>query len=149
MNRTTAEQLLLGNDKVGSYLVRESDRKKGLFVLSYAGESGINHFQIKSLFGAYYIGGRQFSSLRHLIGFYTSFCDLLKKERLLHPVVPKEVEEIFTNTHDNLVFSSISLLFITHSDCKFYCYLIFFSLFVQKNESLLFYRIHSYLRLTN
>ncbi|XP_015790236.1 ras GTPase-activating protein 1 isoform X2 [Tetranychus urticae] len=99
MNRTTAEQLLQGNGKVGSYLVRESDRKKGLFVLSYLGESGINHFQIKSLFGAYYIGGRQFSSLRHLIGFYTSFCDLLKKERLLHPVPPKEVNLFWTESN--------------------------------------------------
>lgn len=91
MDRQTAEQLLQASGKIGSFLVRESDRKKGLFVLSYLGESGINHFQIKSLYGAFYIGGRQFASLRHLIGFYSSFCDLLKKERLLYPVPPKEV----------------------------------------------------------
>lgn len=91
MNRQEAEFLLQSNGRLGSYLVRESDRKKGLFVLCFLGESGINHFQIKSLYGAYYIGGRQFSSLRHLIGFYTSYCDLLKRERLLYPVPPKEV----------------------------------------------------------
>ncbi|XP_074594177.1 RAS p21 protein activator vap isoform X2 [Brevipalpus obovatus] len=89
LDRQEAETLLQqSSGRLGSYLVRES--KKGLYVLSFLGDSGINHFQIKSLFGAYYIGGRQFPSLRHLIGFYTSFCDLLKRERLLYPVPPKE-----------------------------------------------------------
>ena len=41
---------------MGSYLVRESDRKPGSYVLSYLGRTGINHFRITAVCGDYYIG---------------------------------------------------------------------------------------------
>ena len=41
--------------------------------------------------GDYYIGGREFDTLSGLIGYYTSWSDLLKGERLQHPVPPPEV----------------------------------------------------------
>ena len=41
--------------------------------------------------GDYYIGGREFDTLSDLIGYYTSWSDLLKGERLVHPVAPPEV----------------------------------------------------------
>jgi Ras GTPase-activating protein 1 len=41
---------------MGSYLVRESDRKPGSYVLSYFGRTGINHFRITAVCGDYYIG---------------------------------------------------------------------------------------------
>ncbi|RWS24493.1 ras GTPase-activating protein 1-like protein, partial [Leptotrombidium deliense] len=90
MDRSTAEQRLQMAAKVGSYLVRESERKNGSFVLSYLGKTGINHFRITAVCGDYYIGGRQFHSLQHLIGYYTSVADLLKSERLLYPVPPQQ-----------------------------------------------------------
>lgn len=40
--------------------------------------------------GDFYIGGRQFDSLSDLIGYYTHCSDLLKRERLVHPVPPPE-----------------------------------------------------------
>ena len=40
--------------------------------------------------GDFYIGGRQFDSLSDLVGYYTSYADLLKKERLNFPVAPPE-----------------------------------------------------------
>ena len=40
--------------------------------------------------GDFYIGGRQFDSLSDLVGYYTSCADLLKKERLTHPIAPPE-----------------------------------------------------------
>lgn len=42
------------------------------------------------------LGGRKFKSLSHLIGYYTSLSDLLKKERLLHPVQPPEASVCVT-----------------------------------------------------
>lgn len=48
-------------------------------------------FRITAVCGDYYIGGRQFDSLSDLIGYYTSWSDLLKKERLAYPVPPPEV----------------------------------------------------------
>ena len=41
--------------------------------------------------GDYYIGGREFDTLSELIGYYHSWSDLLKGERLRHPVAPPEV----------------------------------------------------------
>ena len=41
--------------------------------------------------GDYYIGGREFDTLSDLIGYYTCYSDLLKGERLQHPVPPPEV----------------------------------------------------------
>jgi Ras GTPase-activating protein 1 len=44
LDRTTAEERLK-NVEAGSYLVRESDRRPGSFVLSFVGKGGINHFR--------------------------------------------------------------------------------------------------------
>lgn len=41
--------------------------------------------------GDYYIGGRRFSSLSDLIGYYSHVSCLLKGEKLLFPVAPPEV----------------------------------------------------------
>lgn len=41
--------------------------------------------------GDYYIGGRRFSSLSDLIGYYSYVSCLLKGEKLLLPVAPPEV----------------------------------------------------------
>ncbi|KAF4529422.1 hypothetical protein B566_EDAN003516 [Ephemera danica] len=46
--------------------------------------------QITAVCGDFYIGGRQFDSLLDLIGYYTNCSDLLKRERLMHPVPPPE-----------------------------------------------------------
>lgn len=88
--RYQAEERLWAAAKLGSYLVRESDRKPGSYVLSYSGRTGINHFRITAVCGDFYIGGRQFDSLNDLVGYYTSCSDLLKRERLVHPVPPPE-----------------------------------------------------------
>uniref|UniRef100_A0A182K4P8 Ras GTPase-activating protein 1 n=1 Tax=Anopheles christyi TaxID=43041 RepID=A0A182K4P8_9DIPT len=90
LDRYSAEQRLKSTTKLGSYLVRESDRKPGSYVLSYLGRTGINHFRITAVCGDFYIGGRQFFSLSDLVGYYTSCSDLLKRERLVQPVPPPE-----------------------------------------------------------
>ncbi|ODN03089.1 Ras GTPase-activating protein 1 [Orchesella cincta] len=90
LDRHTTEERLRTFGKPGSYLVRESDRKPGSYVLSYLGRTGINHFRITAVCGDFYIGGRQFDSLSDLVGYYTSVSDLLKKERLIYPIAPPE-----------------------------------------------------------
>ncbi|OTF74319.1 ras GTPase-activating protein 1-like protein, partial [Euroglyphus maynei] len=75
---------------IQSYLIRESDRKPGSYVLSFLGLTGINHFRITAICGDYYFGGKQFSSLEELVGFYTVCSDLVKNERLVNPVPPPE-----------------------------------------------------------
>lgn len=45
LDRYSAEMRLRNDNKLGSYLVRESDRKPGSYVLSYLGRTGINHFR--------------------------------------------------------------------------------------------------------
>lgn len=45
LDRYSSEQRLRNTGKLGSYLVRESDRKPGSYVLSYLGRTGINHFR--------------------------------------------------------------------------------------------------------
>ena len=71
MDRFQSEDRLRAAERHGSYMVRESDRKPGSFVLSYLGKTGINHFRVTAVCGDYYIGGRQFDSLQDLIGYYT------------------------------------------------------------------------------
>ncbi|XP_018334590.1 ras GTPase-activating protein 1 [Agrilus planipennis] len=90
LDRYQAEERLWEAKILGSYLVRESDRKPGSYVLSYLGKTGINHFRITAVCGDFYIGGRQFDSLSDLVGYYTVSSDLLKKEKLVHPVPPPE-----------------------------------------------------------
>ncbi|XP_023333542.1 ras GTPase-activating protein 1 [Eurytemora carolleeae] len=90
LDRFQSEERLRLTEKHGSYLVRESDRKPGSYVLSYFGQTGINHFRVTAVCGDFYIGGRQFDSLQDLIGYYTHISDLLKHERLQHPVPPPE-----------------------------------------------------------
>lgn len=90
MDRYGAEQRLRNANELGAYLVRESDRKPGSYVLSYSGRTGINHFRITAVCGDFYIGGRQFCSLSDLVAYYTSSSDLLKRERLIVPIAPPE-----------------------------------------------------------
>jgi len=90
LDRFQSEDRLRLTEKHGSYLVRESDRKPGSYVLSYFGKTGINHFRVTAVCGDYYIGGRQFDSLQDLIGYYTHISDLLKHERLAFPVPPPQ-----------------------------------------------------------
>ncbi|CAH1797492.1 unnamed protein product, partial [Owenia fusiformis] len=88
--RNDAEERLHEAGNYGCYLVRESERKPGSYVLSHLGKTGINHFRITALCGSHYIGGRQFDSLSDLLGYYTNWSDLLKGERLHFPVPPPE-----------------------------------------------------------
>ncbi|XP_056643425.1 ras GTPase-activating protein 1 [Diorhabda sublineata] len=90
LDRYQAEERLWECNKLGAYLVRESDRKPGSYVLSYLGRTGMNHFRITAVCGDFYIGGRQFVSLNDLVGYYKECSDLLKRERLVHPVPPPE-----------------------------------------------------------
>lgn len=50
LDRYSSEQRLRNTGKLGSYLVRESDRKPGSYVLSYLGRTGINHFRYDLIF---------------------------------------------------------------------------------------------------
>ncbi|KAK2709712.1 ras GTPase-activating protein 1-like isoform X2 [Artemia franciscana] len=90
LDRYTSEERLREFTKLGSYLVRESDRRPGSYVLSFLGRTGINHFRITAVCGDFYIGGRQFDSLSDLIAYYSYVADLLKREKLQYPVPPPE-----------------------------------------------------------
>ncbi|XP_061119124.1 ras GTPase-activating protein 1-like isoform X1 [Conger conger] len=94
LDRTIAEERLRQARTPGSYLIRESDRRPGSFVLSFLSmTSMVNHFRIIAMCGDYYIGGRRFSSLSDLIGYYSYVSCLLKGEKLLSPVAPPEPVE--------------------------------------------------------
>uniref|UniRef100_A0A8C6VGX9 RAS p21 protein activator 1 n=1 Tax=Naja naja TaxID=35670 RepID=A0A8C6VGX9_NAJNA len=94
LDRTIAEERLRQAGKPGSYLIRESDRRPGSFVLSFLSKTNVvNHFRIIAMCGDYYIGGRRFSSLSDLIGYYSHVSCLLKGEKLLFPVAPPEPVE--------------------------------------------------------
>uniref|UniRef100_UPI003AAB5E9D ras GTPase-activating protein 1-like isoform X1 n=2 Tax=Centroberyx gerrardi TaxID=166262 RepID=UPI003AAB5E9D len=94
LDRTIAEERLRQARAPGSYLIRESDRRPGSFVLSFLSmTSVVNHFRIIAMCGDYYIGGRRFSSLSDLIGYYSYVSCLLKGEKLQSPVAPPEPVE--------------------------------------------------------
>ncbi|XP_005803569.2 ras GTPase-activating protein 1 [Xiphophorus maculatus] len=94
LDRTIAEERLRQARTPGSYLIRESDRRPGSFVLSFLSMTNVvNHFRIIAMCGDYYIGGRRFCSLSDLIGYYSYVSCLLKGEKLLSPVAPPEPVE--------------------------------------------------------
>ena len=66
--------------------------------------------------GDYYIGGREFDTLSDLIGYYTSYSDLLKGERLLHPVSPPEVGLSRMIEHTG----ACSARYNAHSICRYF-----------------------------
>uniref|UniRef100_H2Y687 Ras GTPase-activating protein 1 n=1 Tax=Ciona savignyi TaxID=51511 RepID=H2Y687_CIOSA len=88
LDRRIAEDRLLEVNIPGSYLVRESERKSGSYVLSFLSEnSGMTHFRIISVCGDFYIGGRQFECLEQLVAYYTHQSP---GEVLRSPVQPPE-----------------------------------------------------------
>ncbi|KAM6111490.1 ras GTPase-activating protein 1-like [Phoenicopterus ruber ruber] len=93
LDRAIAEERLWQAGKPGSYLIRESDRRPGSFVLSFLSKTNVNHFRIIAMCGDYYIGGRRFASLSDLIGYYSHVSCLLKGEKLYFPVAPPEPVE--------------------------------------------------------
>ncbi|XP_078672261.1 ras GTPase-activating protein 1-like isoform X3 [Branchiostoma floridae x Branchiostoma belcheri] len=90
LGRVSAEERLRRAGKLSGYLIRESERKPGSYVLSYFGVRGPDHFRIIAMCGDFYIGGRQFDSLSDLIGYYTNWSCILKDEKLMYPVPPPE-----------------------------------------------------------
>lgn len=91
LERKDGEDRLIQNGSPCSYLVRESDRKPGIYSLSYLSrQRSISHFRITAICGDYYIGGRKFQSLQHLIGYYSTYGSLVKNEKLQNPVAPAE-----------------------------------------------------------
>ena len=76
----------------GAYLVRDSQNQAGDYAISYLSKLGqIHHFKINAICGDYYIGGRQFSSLGDMIGYYANCSCILENERLEVPVLPPKV----------------------------------------------------------
>lgn len=112
LDRRTAEEQLSANGNYGAFLLRESDRKVGSYVLSYYGRTGINHFRITNVYGSYFIGGRQFDSLSDLITYYSTTCDLLTDERLSYPVPPPEP----VTSHDRILISILPYTKLAQSD---------------------------------
>ena len=92
LSRQDAEVRLKEKSLPCSYLLRESDRKGGTYSLSFLSIHGppVNHFRITAICGDYYIGGRKFDSLLDLIGYYSTYGNLMKGERLKTPIAPKE-----------------------------------------------------------
>lgn len=58
------------------------------------------YYRIIAMCGDYYIGGRRFSSLSDLIGYYSHVSCLLKGEKLLYPVAPPEVSKTHMIHHN-------------------------------------------------
>lgn len=91
LGRKGAEEILTQTNAACSYLVRESDRKPGIYSLSYmSANKSLSHFRVTALYGDYYIGGRKFQSLQHLIGYYSTYGNLVKNEKLQHAVAALE-----------------------------------------------------------
>lgn len=70
--------------------MRESERKPGNYSLDFHGATGLSHFRITAICGDHYIGGRKFSSLSALITYYTHTGNIMKNEKLEHPIPPPE-----------------------------------------------------------
>lgn len=82
--------------------------------------------------GDYYIGGRRFSSLSDLIGYYSHVSCLLKGEKLLYPVAPPEASKMNKIFFKTLFFSTIVGLAIA----QFLMFIIIQEVFVVLNFNL-------------
>lgn len=65
----------------------------------------MNVCRIIAMCGDYYIGGRRFSSLSDLIGYYSYVSCLLKGEKLISPVAPPEVDILYYLLTEKLTMS--------------------------------------------
>ena len=92
ISRHMAYMRLQDMGESGAYLVRDSQNQAGDYAISYLSKLGqIHHFKINAICGDYYIGGRQFSSLGDMIGYYANCSCILENERLEVPVLPPKV----------------------------------------------------------
>ena len=92
ISRQESYERLQNMAEPGAYLVRDSTNQPGDYAIAYLSKHRqIHHFKINSVCGDYYIGGRQFSSLVDLIGYYTNCSCILENERLEVPVMPPMV----------------------------------------------------------
>lgn len=69
--RPQSEALLRSTAKIGTFLVRDSERTPGNYSVCVLGsESAVKHFRIDKRVDSYVIGARTFSSLPELLEFY-------------------------------------------------------------------------------
>ena len=54
-----------------------------------------NYDRITTVFGDYYIGGRQFDRLETLISYYMFYSELVKDEKLLYPLAPSIICDLY------------------------------------------------------
>ncbi|ELW63360.1 Dual adapter for phosphotyrosine and 3-phosphotyrosine and 3-phosphoinositide [Tupaia chinensis] len=96
LTRHAAEALLLSNGRDGSYLLRDSHERRGLYSLSVRAKDSVKHFHVEYTGYSFKFGFNEFSSLKDfikhfanqpLIGSETGTLIVLK-----HPY-PREVEE--------------------------------------------------------
>ncbi|RDD43752.1 Ras GTPase-activating protein 1 [Trichoplax sp. H2] len=97
IDRQKAEHQLNSCEKTRCFLVRQSDAHPGIYCISYKNQLGIKHFRISQLYGDYYIGSHQFTSLAAVVHYYTYHQDILMGERLHHPVSPPEPVQTLYN----------------------------------------------------
>ncbi|KAI6652324.1 Ras GTPase-activating protein 1 [Oopsacas minuta] len=74
----------------GAYLVRQSVNTPDTYSISFISSQGIIHFRIMFYTGSYFIGGRRFTCLSDIVGYYISYSTIVASETLIIPVPPKQ-----------------------------------------------------------
>ncbi|XP_039920214.2 dual adapter for phosphotyrosine and 3-phosphotyrosine and 3-phosphoinositide [Hirundo rustica] len=96
LSRHAAEALLLSNGKDGSYLLRKSNEREGLYSLSVRGKDSVKHFHVEHTGTSLKFGFNEFYSLKELVMHFANQ-PLIGSETgtlivLKHPY-PRQVEE--------------------------------------------------------
>lgn len=91
LDRTEAEMRLSEILTPGAYLVRQSVNSPDTYSISFISSQGIIHFRILFHTGSYFIGGRRFTCLSDIVGYYIGYSSIVASETLKIPVPPKQV----------------------------------------------------------
>ncbi|XP_069762990.1 GRB2-related adapter protein-like [Narcine bancroftii] len=91
ISRMTAEELLLKQEFVGAFLLRESESSPGEFSISVNYGKHVQHFKVlRDKEGKYYLWVEKFLSLNELVDFYRTTTIAKKQQILLRDANPDE-----------------------------------------------------------
>uniref|UniRef100_A0A915HQZ5 SH2 domain-containing protein n=1 Tax=Romanomermis culicivorax TaxID=13658 RepID=A0A915HQZ5_ROMCU len=89
LSKNDSEEILRATNKIGSFLIRDSESQKNTYVLSFMKSlDDVKHFRILKICGEYFAEDKKYESLVQFVDYHSTEAVIYSGLYLTHPVKP-------------------------------------------------------------